>query len=65
MGRGALLAQTRNEAHRCGDANERRATHLQLADRIRHRLCTLKIAGDFGLGERTLIEDTHGTRWRP
>ena len=63
--RGALVARGSDEAHRGRNADQRRAAHLQLADRIRDRLRTLEIPCQLGIRKRTLIDDAHRTRRGP
>src|SRR6266513_2991060 len=53
------LAGARDQTHRGGDADERRAAHLERADRIRHRFAALQIALDPCLGQGALVDDAH------
>jgi len=55
----------RQRARRCRDADERRAPHLQGADRVRHGLATLEVALDLRLGQRALVHDADGAGWAP
>src|SRR5207249_5643633 len=51
--------------HRRRDPDERRAAHLQRADRVRHGLPALEVALDLRLGQRTLVDDADGPGSRP
>ncbi len=62
---GALLARGRDEPHRGGDADQRRAPYLQLPDGIRDRLSALEITCDLRFGQSTLIDDANGAGGRP
>src|SRR5207302_907513 len=59
------LAGAHDQTHRGGDADERRAAHLERADRIRHRFAALQIALDPCLGQGALVHDADRTARTP
>src|SRR5207302_6404050 len=63
--RSPQLAGAGDQAHRGGDADERRAAHLERADRVRHRFAALQIALDLRVGQGALVDDAYCTARTP